>query len=238
MAISTMKRSTSTGGVRASCYAVNTSTGALQGFQYTTATFGAGPPLYATTTHASAKLGGGRAARRGGAAYTIAGECERLFCGTLRAVFLGEGNRLRQDSLVMDVYNGGIDHSVKGAELLDGSRGFVSDWIEMWDYVGGIQFRGFVADKGDERAMFVFFDDSVVAGDLKAGLMALLELCEVDSFSCDRLVVCMDRHADRIARDTLVKDLGWIGFSLTTLEEFTDTGDLTSDEWLFMDMET
>ena len=52
--------------------------------------------------------------------------------------------------------------------LMDEAEG-VSVWIEMWDYVGGIRFRGFVAEKDDERAMFVFFDQSVVAGDLKAG---------------------------------------------------------------------
>jgi hypothetical protein len=119
-------------------------------------------------------------------------------------------------------------------------NGVVSDYIEMWDYVGGIRFRGFVAhtQKEEEKAMFVFFDQSVVVGDLKAGLMALLELCEVDYFACDRLVVCIDRHAEVTGRDTLVKDLGWIGFSLTTLDDFSETGELTSEKWLFMDMET
>lgn len=114
----------------------------------------------------------------------------------------------------------------------------VTDWIEMWDYVGGIRFRGFVADQEDEKAMFVFFDEGVVGGDLKAGLMALLELCEVDYFSCSRLVVCIDRHTDQLARDTLTKDLGWIGFSLTTLEDFSSKGEIISDRWLFMEMET
>lgn len=45
----------------------------------------------------------------------------------------------------------------------------ISDWIEMWDYVGGIRFRGFVAEKDNEKAMFVFFDQSVIEGDLKSG---------------------------------------------------------------------
>jgi hypothetical protein len=134
------------------------------------------------------------------------------------------------------------DYGVKPREAdLHGEEhghGNITDWIEMWDYVGGIRFRGFVAEKKDEKAMFVFFDQSVVVGDLKAGLMALLELCEVPYFSCDRLVVCIDRHAESIARDTLVKDLGWIGFSLTTLDDFSDGAELTSDKWLFMDMET
>lgn len=123
-------------------------------------------------------------------------------------------------------------------EALSYAKCDVTNWIEMWDYVGGIRFRGFVAETDGEKAMFVFFDQSAVAGDLKAGLMALLELCEVDSFSCDRLVVCIDRHTDQMARDTLVKDLGWIGFGLTTLDDFSASGELTSNKWLFMDMET
>lgn len=69
-------------------------------------------------------------------------------------------------------------------------------------------------------------------------LTALLELCEVDHFSCDRLVVCIDRHAEQTARNALTKDLGWIGFSLTTLDEFADGDELLSAKWLFMDMET
>jgi hypothetical protein len=69
------------------------------------------------------------------------------------------------------------DYSVKidgypESEALHADTGIVSDWIEMWDYVGGIQFRGFVAEKEDEKAMFVFFDQSVVVGDLKAGYVA------------------------------------------------------------------
>jgi hypothetical protein len=48
-------------------------------------------------------------------------------------------------------------------------KGAITDWIEMWDYVGGIRFRGFVAEKEDEKAMFVFFDEAVIGGDLKAG---------------------------------------------------------------------
>jgi hypothetical protein len=113
----------------------------------------------------------------------------------------------------------------------------ITDYIEMWDYVGGIRFRGFVVETEEERAMFVFFDEAVIGADLKAGLMALLELCEVDYFSCGRLVLCIDRHTDQAARNNLTKDLGWIGFGLTTLDEFSQGEKLTSDKWLFMDME-
>jgi len=56
------------------------------------------------------------------------------------------------------------------------NKSAISDWIEMWDYVGGIRFRGFVVDKDDEKAMFVFFDQSVVGGDLKAGYFLPLHL--------------------------------------------------------------
>lgn len=69
-------------------------------------------------------------------------------------------------------------------------------------------------------------------------LMALLELCETDYFSCSRLVASVDRDTDPLAMDTLVKDLGWIGFELTTLKDFTREGDLISDKWLFLEMET
>lgn len=153
--------------------------------------------------------GGGRARRGGGAAYTITEECERLFCETLRAVFLGEGSTARQDSLVsgmhtlIDSNNNGVDvpndisdygvHVRRYPENLDldqlppspemdfgglGERcgfGAVRTWLEMWDYVGGNKFRGFVAEKNGERAMFVFFDQSVIAGDLKAGYVNSLQ---------------------------------------------------------------
>ena len=69
-------------------------------------------------------------------------------------------------------------------------------------------------------------------------LMALLELCEVDYFSCDRLVLCIDRQVGQAARNNMTKDLGWIGFGLTTLDEFSEGEELTSEKWLFMDMET
>lgn len=116
-------------------------------------------------------------------------------------------------------------------------KGLVSDWLEIWDYVGGNRFRGFVAVKDGEKAMCVFFDQSVIGCDLKAGLIALLELCEVSEFSCSRLTVCLDRRTDFRAMDALTKDLGWIGFQLATLNDSTHRDEITSDQWLFMDIE-
>jgi hypothetical protein len=235
------------------------------------------PPLAARNTAAKPTSSRSGRARRGGAAHTITGECERLFCETLRAVFLGEGNLARQDSLVTGVYNNmpsgrvddyGVDvrrytersNALPSPETDDGmgegeKNGLVGDWVEIWDYVGGNRFRGFVAEKDGEKSMFVFFDQLLIGADLKAGyvpslpatkkchgltvtsLMALLELCDVPYFSCSRLVACLDRHADAQATEALTKDLGWIGFQLATLNDYTDGDDITSNKWLLMEMD-
>ncbi|KAF2267435.1 hypothetical protein CC78DRAFT_457345 [Lojkania enalia] len=251
--------------IRASCYVVNATTRAIQGFHYSTTGAGGGmpspplsPPLaamYASAAKISDTTNRNGWARRGGAAYTITEECERLFCGTLRAVFLGEGNLARQDPLVtgMQKYNyAGInDYGVavtpphidrimdSPSPEMDGlamEKG-IKDWIEVWDYVGGNRFRGFVVEEDGEKSMFIFFDQSVTGSDLKAGLMALLELCDVPYFSCSRLVVCLDRRTDTRTMRALTKDLGWIGFQLTTLNNFTDGDEITSEQWVFMDMD-
>jgi hypothetical protein len=67
--------------------------------------------------------------------------------------------------------------------------------------------------------------------------MALLELCDVQYFSCSKLVVCLDRNTDVKAKEVLIKDLGWIGFQLATLNDFTDGDEIVSPRWLFMDMD-
>ena len=107
-------------------------------------------------------------------------ECERLFCETLRAVFLGEGNLARQDSLVMGTHTS----AGRVVMLRPGSPGqcpptpdsagaaakaSVGQWMEMWDYVGGLRFRGFVTAEHRDHSMFVFFDESLVGCDLKPG---------------------------------------------------------------------
>lgn len=135
----------------------------------------------------------------------------------------------------------GTPGSVQEVGAVSGNKSTVTNCIEMWDYVGGIRFRGFVAEQEGEKAMFVFFDQAVMqsSGDLKAGLMGLLELCELQYFGCDRLIVAIDRAADSKA---LMKDLGWIGFGLATLDDFVHDEDMhaevTSQQWLFMEMET
>lgn len=44
----------------------------------------------------------------------------------------------------------------------------VEAWLEVWDYAGGASFRAFVANDGEEKALFVFFDaEGVMGRDLK-----------------------------------------------------------------------
>lgn len=113
----------------------------------------------------------------------------------------------------------------------------VKEWIEIWDYAGGLSFRGFVGEKDGQKALFVFFDGSVIGKDLKQGLMSLLELSGGDDFGCSKLVVCVDRHADEEDMKTLTRDLGWVGFELVTLDYWSNSTACTSDKWLFLEMD-
>ena len=129
--------------------------------------------------------------RSGGAAYHITEECERLFCGTLKAVFLVERNTGLENSLVMDMRNTNIDTkwiASKGRQhtfmkhdlptpspsppsvpMTTKTASVVTDYVEVWDYAAGTRFRGFVAERQSERGLFVFFDREVIGQDLKPG---------------------------------------------------------------------
>lgn len=65
----------------------------------------------------------------------------------------------------------GTPGSVQDVATSSDNKSTVTEALEMWDYVGGIRFRGFVAETQNEKAMFVFFDQAVMqsSGDLKAG---------------------------------------------------------------------
>jgi len=200
-------------------------------------------------------------ARKGGAAYIITEECERLFCETLKAIFLGERNLASQDSLVMGMpFNSHqydphvrIEQNTNSVTLRNGSfdlsssrssldsfvdqHGLVTDWLEIWDYIGGARFRGFIAESRGERAMFIFFDKGVFGSDLKPGLMALLELCNVADFDCSRLLVCLDRRLHPEDLKGLMRDLGWVGFEPVTLNDWTQDKEIVSDCWVFLNMD-
>ena len=93
-----------------------------------------------------------------GQALTVAKLCERELCETLRAAFLGERQSLIQDSLATGVLEDIYDY---GARL--------EAYVEILDYVGGNDFHGFIAKKGAERGLFVFFGQGLLHKDLKSG---------------------------------------------------------------------
>jgi len=116
-------------------------------------------------------------------------------------------------------------------------QGTVSAWFELWDYVGGASFRGFVAGEGSERCLFTFFDAAIVGRDLKQGLMALIEFSS-SAFECEQLVICVDRDIIEADSKALMKSLRWVGFELVTLQMWSKGKSIpTSNKWLFLGME-
>ncbi|KAF3919984.1 hypothetical protein AA313_de0210105 [Arthrobotrys entomopaga] len=128
----------------------------------------------------------------------------------------------------------------------------IAAYLEVFDYVGGSAFRGFVSEKGPlnkpERSLFLFFDKGVNGTELKSGLVALIDLA-TECFDCQDLVICLDRDTDGL--DSLVHNLGWVGLELATLKNWAspelqnkvaaahklDREYFTSDKWLFLGME-
>lgn len=66
--------------------------------------------------------------------------------------------------------------------------------------------------------------------------MALLELASGDSLECDNIVVCVDRTAGEEA-DDVIRDIGWVGFHLITLDAWVGKKGCVSDRWLFLGMD-
>ena len=136
---------------------------------------GRSPPSPPPTPH-SARPALQARKRSGDAAYNITEECERLFCETLRAVFLVERGAVLENSLVVDMRNTSTNknkqmnagmtkqHTIMKHDLPTPSpspdgriypkeRGLVREYVEVWDYAaGGARFRGFVAEKARSGA--------------------------------------------------------------------------------------
>ena len=68
-------------------------------------------------------------------------------------------------------------------------------------------------------------------------LMALIELANHPALACSELVVCLDRSINSTDMNGLIRDLGWVGFELTTLAPWNDGVEDTSNEWLMLLME-
>jgi hypothetical protein len=101
------------------------------------------------------------------AAQTITGECERLFCDTLCAIFLGERNLALQQSLVM-----GAISKKKKLNSTEQQRGGIQNWVQVWDYSADAIYRGFVAGSDEQKGFFVFFENNAPGQGLKSGLVS------------------------------------------------------------------
>jgi len=120
---------------------------------------------------------GKRISRKEGAAYTIRGECERLFCENMKSIFLGEEGRMDSNgSIVMgtNAYSP-PDDSVDAFSYFSNNQ-TIDAWLEIWDYTSGCSFRAFVGGNDDKKSLFVFFDASVIGRDLKQGSVTKLQL--------------------------------------------------------------
>jgi len=107
----------------------------------------------------------------------------------MAAAFYGDKNVARSGSVRMDsvnhIYynaNGQLNTPPDDDHLFqdtpdervpksNGGRGgdgaSIHSWLEVWDYVGGASFRGFVAENNGEKSLFAFFDPGVLGRDLK-----------------------------------------------------------------------
>ncbi|KAE8375801.1 ornithine decarboxylase antizyme-domain-containing protein [Aspergillus bertholletiae] len=169
---------------------------------------------------------------RGEAAHTIPEECERLFCDALSVIFLGEGIISRQESAGAGAYQ--VQPS---SSRYEHSR--IQEWVEVLDYTSDYIYRGFVTSSNNERALFIFFSEYALGQGLKTGLIALFELASLPEFGCSQIVACIPR-SQGVAELEVVRNLGWCGFSLTTLQPW-NTGDCVesslSAKWLFLGAE-
>jgi oligosaccharide translocation protein RFT1 len=124
--------------------------------------------------------------------------------------------------------NNNNNNNASNHSLYSGGKGEMQ-FIEVWDYMGGASFRGFVAEKVGrgkvEKTLFLFFEN-VEGTQLKHGLIALIELA-TECFNCDRLVICLDRKTDGLRN--LIRDFGWVGFELITLAHWLPHPSINSD---------
>jgi len=163
----------------------------------------------------------------------------------MKIVFLGERGSTDSGALVTGAHisNNGRASAKAGNPNGEANTGFlrknsnVHKWLEVWDYVGGARFRGFVSGEDEARSLFIFFDEGVIGRDLKHGLISLLELAGSTHIQCSQLVVCIDRTTDAMEMKSLMRDLGWVGFELVTLSVWAAGADHISKRWLFLGME-
>ncbi|RAH45978.1 ornithine decarboxylase antizyme [Aspergillus brunneoviolaceus CBS 621.78] len=247
--------------VLASCYSVNTITSAVTGFHYCT-TMGTGkilfpkedanehsgipevpsgfkppsrPPLDLSIIPGMGISwpGNNLLEHKGEATHAIPEECERLFCEHLSVIFLGERRFTEQEPPGMGAYQ-------SQPEIVEGMHTPIQHWLEVLDYTNDVTYRGFVTITSDgQPTIFVFFSDQTLGHGLKTGLVALFELASISAFQCLQIVACIPRSHNAVELE-IVRNLGWCGFNLTTLQQWSVENDLNhtlSDKWLFLSAE-
>jgi hypothetical protein len=124
-----------------------------------------------------------------GASRAIARECERLLCGDMKRIFLGGridlamnvprlmGSIKTDNNSSNSFYDDNSDNEDTVDDYLGDDQRDMK-FIEVWDYVGGTSFRGFIAHKAllhgqVEKTLFLFFEH-VAGTQLKQGYIPLI----------------------------------------------------------------
>ncbi|RAL07557.1 yippee-domain-containing protein [Aspergillus homomorphus CBS 101889] len=228
--------------VLASCYSVNTTASTVTGFHYCTTGHSGIPEVpsgYKSPSSPPLDLsllpglgvswsGNSLSEHKGEAAHAIPEECERLFCEHMSVIFLGERRFIGQDSPGIGAYQ-------SRPAIAESEHTPIQHWLEVLDYTNDITYRGFVASTSDgQPTVFVFFDQAL-GHSLKTGLVALFELASISIFGCSQIVACIPRSRDTVELE-IVRNFGWCGFSLTTLQQWSvgNAPYSLSDRWLFL----
>jgi len=153
----------------------------------------------------------------------------------MNTVFLGEEGNTGNHKFTTVVGTNKRTHAYNN-QFNDNSSQIIDAWLEIWDYAGGCNFRGFVGGSSDQKSLFVFFDSSVIGRDLKQGLMELIELAE-SILGASMIVLCVDRSISDPERSAMLRSLRWVGFDLITLDMWAKDTDVVSDKWIFFGME-
>ena len=80
----------------------------------------------------------------------------------------------------------------------------------------------------------LYVDNTYLIGVIR--LMALIDIADYSNFRCSRLVICVQRTINAFEMDGLIRDLGWVGFELTTLAAWTGSLQITSPRWLMLEI--
>lgn len=67
--------------------------------------------------------------------------------------------------------------------------------------------------------------------------MALMELADTPWLDCDHITVCLARNTPCAQSKSLIRDLGWVGFRLGTVDMGGLTAVLMKSPWLFLSLD-